>query len=117
MSRTRGTEAEDRAADFLLAKGYTLLRRRYKAREGEIDRAVDHAPKGALRVEEQLDGQLRRVFDLERLEPARAGLAVGQPPRLAQARGGLLTVEWAGGDAHVRMTGPAETVYEGELEL
>ncbi|MBS1721029.1 MAG: YraN family protein [Armatimonadetes bacterium] len=37
MSRTRGTEAEDRAADFLLAKGYTLLRRRYKAREGEID--------------------------------------------------------------------------------
>jgi diaminopimelate epimerase len=34
-----------------------------------------------------------------------------------QARGGLLTVEWAGGDAHVLMTGPAETVYEGELEL
>ncbi len=34
-----------------------------------------------------------------------------------QARGGLLTVEWAGGDAHVLMTGPAETVYEGEIEL
>jgi len=34
-----------------------------------------------------------------------------------QARGGLLTVEWAGGDAHVFMTGPAETVYEGEIEL
>jgi hypothetical protein len=30
-----------------------------------------------------------------------------------QARGGLLTIEWAGGDAHVLMTGPAETVYEG----
>jgi len=34
-----------------------------------------------------------------------------------QARGGLLTVEWAGGDAHVMMTGPAETVFEGEIEL
>jgi diaminopimelate epimerase len=34
-----------------------------------------------------------------------------------QARGGLLTVEWAGGDAHVLMTGPAETVFQGEIEL
>jgi len=37
-----------------------------------------------------------------------------------QARGGVLTVEWAGRDdpdAHVLMTGPAETVYEGEIEL
>jgi diaminopimelate epimerase len=34
-----------------------------------------------------------------------------------QARGGLLTVEWAGGDAHVLMTGPAETVFVGEIEL
>jgi diaminopimelate epimerase len=32
-------------------------------------------------------------------------------------RGGLLTIEWAGGDSHVLMTGPAETVYEGEIEL
>jgi diaminopimelate epimerase len=32
-------------------------------------------------------------------------------------RGGLLTVEWAGGDAPVRMTGPAEFVFEGEIEL
>ena len=33
-------------------------------------------------------------------------------------RGGVLTIEWAGG-AHdtVRMTGPAETVYEGDIEL
>ncbi len=34
-----------------------------------------------------------------------------------QARGGVLTVEWAGGDAHVLMTGPAQTVFEGEIEL
>jgi len=34
-----------------------------------------------------------------------------------QTRGGLLTIAWAGGDASVLMTGPAETVYEGEIEL
>ena len=44
-----------------------------------------------------------------------------------QARGGVLTIEWAGRaargasapshDAHVRMTGPAVTVFEGEIEL
>jgi diaminopimelate epimerase len=34
-----------------------------------------------------------------------------------RARGGALTIEWQGGDAHVLMTGPAETVYEGEIDL
>ena len=35
-----------------------------------------------------------------------------------QARGGRLTIEWAGGaHDHVLMTGPAETVFEGEIEL
>ena len=33
------------------------------------------------------------------------------------ARGGRLTIEWQGGDSHVLMTGPAETVFEGEVEL
>ncbi len=33
------------------------------------------------------------------------------------ARGGRLTIEWAGGDSHVFMTGPATTVFEGEIEL
>ena len=33
------------------------------------------------------------------------------------ARGGRLTIEWAGGESHVFMTGPAETVFEGEIEL
>jgi diaminopimelate epimerase len=32
-------------------------------------------------------------------------------------RGGRLTIEWAGDDAPVRMTGPAVTVFEGEIEL
>ena len=30
-------------------------------------------------------------------------------------RGGLLTIEWAGGDAPVLMTGPAEFVFDGEI--
>ena len=34
-----------------------------------------------------------------------------------QTRGGLLTIEWAGGNAPVYMTGPATTVFEGEIEL
>ena len=35
-----------------------------------------------------------------------------------QTRGGLLTIEWQGGnDDHVFMTGPAETVFQGEIEL
>ena len=38
-----------------------------------------------------------------------------------QTRGGRLTIEWPGGadgdDAHVLMTGPAETVYVGEIDL
>jgi diaminopimelate epimerase len=34
-----------------------------------------------------------------------------------QTHGGRLTIEWAGGDSHVFMTGPAQTVFEGEIEL
>ena len=34
-----------------------------------------------------------------------------------QTRGGVLSIAWAGGDAPVLMTGPATTVYRGEIEL
>ena len=34
-----------------------------------------------------------------------------------RTRGGDLSVAWAGGDAAVLMSGPAETVFEGEIEL
>lgn len=33
-----------------------------------------------------------------------------------QLRGGILTIEWQGQDRPVRMTGPAETVFTGEIE-
>ena len=35
--RRLGADAEDRAADFLIEKGFTIITRRYKARHGEID--------------------------------------------------------------------------------
>jgi len=34
-----------------------------------------------------------------------------------ELRGGTLEIEWAGDDAHVFMTGPAATVFEGTLPL
>ncbi|MGV3493036.1 MAG: diaminopimelate epimerase [Ramlibacter sp.] len=48
-----------------------------------------------------------------------AGIRLGRlDPRVdVETRGGLLTIEWAGGDAPVHMTGPAVTVFEGEIEL
>ena len=34
-----------------------------------------------------------------------------------ETRGGLLSIEWPGGKSPLIMTGPAETVFEGEIEL
>lgn len=51
-----------------------------------------------------------------------AGIRLGWLDRQVDVhtRGGLLSIEWAAGqglDGHVFMTGPAETVYEGVIEL
>jgi diaminopimelate epimerase len=48
-----------------------------------------------------------------------AGIRLGWLDRSVevQMRGGLLQIEWHEGDGHVLMTGPAETVFEGEIEL
>jgi diaminopimelate epimerase len=48
-----------------------------------------------------------------------AGIRLGKLDQRVdvETRGGLLTIEWAGGDAPVLMTGPAVTVFEGEIEL
>lgn len=48
-----------------------------------------------------------------------AGIRLGWLDRRVdvQARGGVLTVEWPDDQAHVLMTGPAQTVFEGEIEL
>ena len=48
-----------------------------------------------------------------------AGIRLGllDPKVDVEARGGTLTIEWPGKDASVLMTGPATTVFEGEIEL
>jgi diaminopimelate epimerase len=48
-----------------------------------------------------------------------AGIALGWLDARVDVltRGGLLTIDWAGGDSAVLLTGPAETVFEGEIEL
>jgi len=48
-----------------------------------------------------------------------AGIARGllDSPVRVEARGGALTVSWAGGDNPVWMKGPAMTVFEGTMEL
>ena len=38
-------------------------------------------------------------------------------PVAVEARGGTLTVSWAGGDNAVWMKGPAKSVFEGEIDL
>jgi diaminopimelate epimerase len=48
-----------------------------------------------------------------------AGISRGliDSPVQVETRGGTLTISWAGGDNPVWLKGPAETVYEGTLEL
>ena len=48
-----------------------------------------------------------------------AGIRLGWLDRRVEvdARGGRLLIEWLADDAPVLMTGPAETVFEGEIEL
>jgi diaminopimelate epimerase len=48
-----------------------------------------------------------------------SGIARGllDSPVRVETRGGALTIRWAGGDNAVWMKGPAETVFEGNLEL
>ena len=48
-----------------------------------------------------------------------AGITRGlvDSPVRVDTRGGTLTISWAGGDNPVWMKGPAETVYEGTVEL
>jgi diaminopimelate epimerase len=47
------------------------------------------------------------------------GIRLGllEPQVEVETRGGMLAIEWQGGSAPVLMTGPAETVFEGEIEL
>ncbi len=48
-----------------------------------------------------------------------SGIRLGEleSPVLVHTRGGDLNISWTGGDKPVMMTGPAEIVFEGEIEV
>ena len=48
-----------------------------------------------------------------------AGIRAGtlRSPVRVETRGGTLTIAWPGGDAPLHMSGPAETVFAGEIDL
>lgn len=48
-----------------------------------------------------------------------SGIKLGtlQSPIKVHTRGGILTIQWAGGESPVLMTGPAEIVFDGEIEI
>jgi diaminopimelate epimerase len=48
-----------------------------------------------------------------------AGIRLGLLDRTVEVdtRGGQLSIEWTGADAAVLMTGPATTVFEGEIDI
>jgi diaminopimelate epimerase len=48
-----------------------------------------------------------------------SGILAGklESPVRVQTRGGALTIAWAGGDNPVWMKGPAQTVFDGEIEV
>ena len=48
---------------------------------------------------------------------AGVGRGLLQSPVAVETRGGTLTISWAGGDNAVWMKGPANLVFEGEIEL
>ena len=46
-TREKGTSGEDKAVDYLLRSGYTIVTRNYQSRKGEID-CIAEAPDGTL---------------------------------------------------------------------
>ncbi len=48
-----------------------------------------------------------------------SGIQLGtlQSPVKVHTRGGILTIQWAGRDTPVLMTGPADIVFDGEIEI
>lgn len=48
-----------------------------------------------------------------------SGIQLGtlQSPVKVHTRGGILTIKWDGGQSPVMMTGPADIVFEGEIEI
>lgn len=86
--RRPGTDAEDRAADYLIGLGYTVITRRWKSRGGEIDLVcLDGETMVFVEVKERRTG----------LEWALNSLSPEKVQRLfAAADAYLADCEWAG---------------------
>lgn len=87
MSRSLGREAEDSAAIFLADQGYTILKRRYKSRSGEIDIvALDGDVLVMVEVKMRTAGEAEFAVDAAKQAHIRASAAeylvfVGEPNR------------------------------------
>ena len=73
--RRAGSDAEDRAADYLLSLGYSLITRRYKATRGELDIvALDGEELVFVEVKARCSGAIPEEF-VGNLKIERLGLA------------------------------------------
>jgi diaminopimelate epimerase len=79
---------------------------------------IKHRSRVALRVHERGAGETL-ACGTGACAAVVAGIQAGLLDAQVQvdARGGSLTIQWAGPEHTVRMTGPAETVFNGTLEL
>ena len=93
------------------ANAWRLGERALRSGEDEIERILD---RGKERIGERESTPPLDTVGFEYLRSLRGLL---ESPVSVEARGGTLTVSWAGGDNAVWMKGPARTVFEGEIEL
>lgn len=78
-ARLRGNEAENLAARYLLAQGYTIVVRRFKARHGEIDIvAYDGEVLVFIEVKSSDRGHESALNNLNRDKRSRLGLAADE---------------------------------------
>ena len=71
-------------------------------------------PQARQRGAGQLGDARQKIGAHGAVEALRVG---GREHQQAKGRGGPLTIQWAGGDAPVLMTGPATIVFQGEIDI
>ena len=77
--RRLGADAEDRAAEYLIEKGFTIITRRYKARHGEIDLvALDGDVLVLVEVKERTKASYVAEESVSAMKARRLGLAAAE---------------------------------------
>ncbi|HMS54626.1 MAG TPA: YraN family protein [Fimbriimonadaceae bacterium] len=82
--RRLGAEAEDRAADYLLGLGYTLVTRRFTVREGELDLV---AMDGETLVFVEVKHRRGKAHPEEAMNPLKAGRLLAAAERYLEKSG------------------------------